>query len=120
MYEQKIIKQLEERYQVKSQKLGLFYFTRQTYLGDYPDAIIGDDAIVDVKSPYAMEDLPISTGSKIKMLEFDNNENICLKKSTKWEHTVYSDQFKGNCSCQTENSAILLFSLELQIKNRNG
>ena len=66
MYEQKIIKQLEERYQIKSQKLGLFYFTRQTYLGDYPDAIIGDDAIVDVKSPYAMEDLPISTGSKIK------------------------------------------------------
>ena len=90
MYEQKAIKQLEERYQVKSQKCGLFVSLDRPYLGASPDAIIGDDAIVEVKCPYAGRDLPISPGPKFKFLEFDNSENICLKKSS-----VYYDQIQG-------------------------
>ena len=48
MYEQKAIKQLEERYQVKSQKCGLFVSLDRPYLGASLDYII-DDAIVEVK-----------------------------------------------------------------------
>ena len=45
MYEQKASKQLEERYLVKSQNVSL----DRPCLGASPDAVIGDDAIVEVK-----------------------------------------------------------------------
>ena len=61
----------------------MFFFTLdRPYLGASLDDIIGDDAIVEVTCPYAGRDLPISPGSKFKFLEFDNGENICLKKSS--------------------------------------
>ena len=72
MYEQRAIKQLvqlEERYQIKSQKFGSFVSLDRPYLGASLDDIIGDDAIVEVKCPYAGRDLPISSGSKFKFLE---------------------------------------------------
>ena len=83
MYEQKDFKQLEKKVSNLEPKIWIVFFTLdRPYLGASLDDIIGDDAIVEVTCPYAGRDLPISPGSKFKFLEFDNGENICLKKSS--------------------------------------
>ena len=50
------------------------------YLAASLDAIISDDAIVEVECPYAMGDLPISSGSKFKFFEFHNSANHLFTK----------------------------------------
>ena len=71
-------------------KMWIFCITGQAVSKSLPVAIIGDDAIVKVKCPYAGRDLPISSGPKFKFLEFDKSENISLKKQS-----VYYDQIQG-------------------------
>ena len=50
------------------------------YLAASPDAIISDDAIVEVECPYAVGDLPISSGSKFKFFEFHNSAKHLFTK----------------------------------------
>lgn len=52
MYEQKAIKQFEEKFHIKIQKCGLFVPVDRPYLGASLDAIVGDGK-VEVKCPYA-------------------------------------------------------------------
>lgn len=62
MYEQKAIKQFEEKFRIKTQKCGLFVPFDRPYLGASPDAIFGDEGIVEVKCPYAGKNMPILPG----------------------------------------------------------
>lgn len=72
MYEQKAIKQFQEKFRIKTQKCGLFVPFDRPYLGASPDAIVGDDGIVDVKCPYAGRNMPILPGPKFRHLRFDS------------------------------------------------
>lgn len=52
------------------------------YLGASPDAIVGDDRIVEVKCPYAGRNILILPGPKFRHLQLDSNNQICFKKSS--------------------------------------
>lgn len=90
LYEQKVIKQFEEKFHIKTQTCGLFVPVDRPYLGASPDAIVGDDGIVEVKCPYAGRNMPILPGPKFRHLQLDSNNQICFKKSS-----LSYDQMQG-------------------------
>lgn len=79
-----------EKFRIKTQKCGLFVPFDRPYLGASPDAIVGDDGVVEVKCPYAGRNMPILPGPKFRHLQLDSKNQICFKKSS-----LYYDQIQG-------------------------
>lgn len=96
IYEQKAIKQFEEKFRIKNQKCGLFVPVDRPYLGASPDAIVGDDGIVEVKCPYAGRNMPILPGPKFRHLQLDSNNQICFKKSSLCYDQIQGQLFLSN------------------------
>lgn len=96
MYEQKAIKQFEEKFHIKTQKCGLFVPVDRPYLGASPDAIVGDDGIVEVKCPYAGRNMLILPGPTFRHLQLDSNNQICFKKSSLCYDHIQGQLFLSN------------------------
>lgn len=96
IYEQKAIKQFEEKFRIKNQKCGLFVPVDRPYLGASPDAIVGDDGIVEVRCLYAGRNMPILPGPKFRHLQLDSNNQICFKKSSLCYDQIQGQLFLSN------------------------
>lgn len=68
MYEQKVIKQFEEKFDIKIQKCGLFVLVDRLYFGVFFDVIVGDDGKVEVKCLYVGRNMLILFGLKFRYL----------------------------------------------------
>ncbi|CAC5379387.1 unnamed protein product [Mytilus coruscus] len=62
MYEQKAISLFEQKFQMKCQPCGLFIYADKPFLGASPDALIGNDCVVEVKCPYTGQQESIEPG----------------------------------------------------------
>ncbi|XP_063436162.1 uncharacterized protein LOC134717599 [Mytilus trossulus] len=96
MYEQKAITQFEKKFQMKCQPCGLFISADKPFLGASPDALIGDDCVVEVKCPYTGRDESIVPGVNFSFLEYDKDNNITLKKSSNYYDQIQGQLFLSN------------------------
>ena len=90
MYEGKAILTFEKDFNMETSKCGLFISSEKPYIGATPDATIDEHSIVEVKCPYNGRDEKIKPSPFFNFLEFDDCNNIVLKKTSK-----YYDQVQG-------------------------
>lgn len=90
MYEQKAISQFEHKFKLKCQPCGLFISADKPFLGASPDALIGDDCVVEVKCPYTGRNESIVPGDNFSFLQYGKDGNITLRKTSN-----YYDQIQG-------------------------
>ncbi|CAC5411789.1 unnamed protein product [Mytilus coruscus] len=90
MYEQKAISLFEQKFQMKCQPCGLFISADKPFLGASPDALIGNDCVVEVKCPYTGRQESIVPGVNFSFLEYGKDDNITLRKTSN-----YYDQIQG-------------------------
>ena len=76
------------------------------FLGATPDAAINAECIVEVKCPYEGKNEQIISGEHFKILSFERNGNVALKKN----HAHILTKFKDRFFCQREMFATSLFT----------
>lgn len=96
MYEQNAITEFEEKFHIKTKECELFVPVYRPYLGASPDAIVGDDGIVEVKCPYASRNMSILPEPKFRHLQLDSNNQIRLKKSSLIYDQIHGQLFLSN------------------------
>jgi hypothetical protein len=89
-YEKKALRQFENAHNVVTTECGLFVCVEHPYLRASPDAIVNNDAIVEIKCPFTGRNERVKPGPNFKYLMYDGNGNIVLKPSSN-----YYDQIQG-------------------------
>jgi len=100
------LKGLEATCNLKTIECSLFVCVEHPYLGSTPDALVDDDALVEIKCPYKGRDEKIKPGSHFDFLQYDDNANTVLKWSSK-----YYDQVQGQLYVPNRNFCYFIVNI---------
>lgn len=95
-YEKKALTVFESTYNLKTIECGLFVCVEHPYLGATPDAIVDDDALVEIKCPFKGRNEHIKPGPHFDFLQYDDNGNTVLKLSSKYYDQVQGQMYVSN------------------------
>lgn len=78
---------------VKTRKCGFFVCKSKPFLGASPDALVGEDALVEMKCPYSGQDGNVQPGKNFNFLTYDKNGNIVLKPTSNYYYQIQGQLF---------------------------
>lgn len=90
--EEVAIKEFDNLYDLKVKKCGLVIDTALPFLACSPDGLVGDDAVVEIKSSYKAGDLSPIDACKTKLIDFcqykENIQTITIKRSHNYFYQI--------------------------------
>ena len=93
-YESRAVICFEKKTGLKVYKCGLFVHQEKTFLGASPDGLIDDDAIIEVKCPYAGRNEKICPGKHFPFLKYDmETGNLQLKCTSKYYFQIQGQMY---------------------------